>query len=694
LEHDVTSSLDNPQYYINREFTALAFNERVLQLAEDERLPILERMRYLCIFSNNLDEFFEIRIAGLKEILVTSSGRASIDGLSTENILTELGKRIHTLVDKLYIIFNKKLLPALTEKSIYFLPVENWTDDMQLWAKHYFKNEILPIVSPIALDLAHPFPRLFNKSMNFLVSLSGTDAFDRNIKYAVVHAPRTLPRIIHLPSELCADGEYFVYLSSIIKAHISSFFPGMEIDGCYSFRLTRNSDLLLQEEEVEDLAAAVQRELFSRDYGHVVRLEIDKHCPDSIIDFLLQKFHLHHDDVYYCDGPVNLQRFLTTINKINRPDLNFPTYLPQYPMFSRIKRSLFSVIDEQDILLHHPFQSYDLVIDFVREAASDHRVMAIKQTLYRTHFNSIMVQALVEAARSGKEVTAVIELRARFDEESNLKLANRLHEAGVLVLYGVVGFKTHAKMTLVVRRVHGKLKRYAHVGTGNYHEQTAKQYTDFGLLTANRAISGDIQTIFQQLTGLGRTIKLKELCHSPFTLQKNLLQLIHQSRNNALSGNDSEIMLKVNGLTDLSIIQALYLASQAGVKINLIVRSLCCLRPKIKGISDNIRVFSIVGRFLEHHRVFYFRNNKEERFFCSSADLMERNLYHRIEVMFPILDTLCCQRIKRDIIKNYLKDNRDTWEMQSDGTYKPSRNGPYSAQETLMAIYEEPQQHH
>lgn len=686
----MTSSLDNPQYYINREFTALAFNERVLQLAEDERLPILERMRYLCIFSNNLDEFFEIRISGLKETLVTSSGRVSIDGLSTDNILTELGKRIHALVDKLYTIFNKKLLPALTDKNIYFLPVEDWTDDMQLWAKHYFKNEILPIVSPIALDLAHPFPRLFNKSMNFLVSLSGTDAFDRNIKYAVVHAPRTLPRIIHLPSELCADGEYFVYLSSIIKTHISSFFPGMEIDGCYSFRLTRNSDLLLQEEEVEDLAAAVQRELFSRDYGHVVRLEIDNHCPDSIIDFLSQKFHLHHDDVYYCDGPVNLQRFLTTINKINRPDLNFPTYLPQYPIFSRIKRSLFSVIDEQDILLHHPFQSYDLVIDFVREAASDHRVMAIKQTLYRTHFNSIMVQALVEAARSGKEVTAVIELRARFDEESNLKLANRLHEAGVLVLYGVVGFKTHAKMTLVVRRVHGKLKRYAHLGTGNYHEQTAKQYTDFGLLTANRAISGDVQTIFQQLTGLGRTIKLKELCHSPFTLQKNLLQLIHQSRNNALAGNDSEIMLKVNGLTDLSIIQALYLASQAGVKINLIVRSICCLRPKIKGISDNIRVFSIVGRFLEHHRVFYFRNNKEERFFCSSADLMERNLYHRIEVMFPILDPLCCQRIKRDIIKNYLKDNRDTWEMQSDGTYKPSRKGPYSAQETLMAIYGEP----
>ena len=685
----MTTSLDNPDYYINREFTALAFNERVLQLEKDERIPLLERMRYLCICSSNLDEFFEIRVAGLKEKVAISSRKVSIDGLYAEEVLSQLSKKTHLLIDELYTIFNNKLLPAMQKENIHFYDTEDWTDDIHLWAKHYFKNEVLPIVSPIALDLAHPFPRLFNKSLNFIASLSGTDAFDRNINYAVIHAPRSLPRIIHLPSELCEKGSYFVYLSSIIKTHIHSFFPGMEIEDCYAFRLTRNSDLFLRDEEVEDLAAAVQRELFSRHYGHVVRLEIDKQCPDTITDFLLQKYHLRHDDVYYCDGPVNIQRYLSAVNKIDRPDLNYPVFTAQYPNFPKYKHNLFNILDEQDILLHHPFQSFEVVVDFVRQAATDPTVLAIKQTLYRTHFNSIMVQTLVEAARSGKEVTAVIELRARFDEESNLKLANRLHEAGVLVLYGVVGFKTHAKMTLVVRRVLGKLKRYVHLGTGNYHEETAKHYTDLGLLTAHPAITADIQIIFQQLTGLGKTIKLKELCHSPFTLQKNLLQLIDQCSLAASNGQEAEIMIKVNGLTDIVMIQALYLASQAGVKISLIVRSVCCLRPGIRGISENIRVVSIVGRFLEHHRVYYFRSGAEERYYCSSADLMERNLYNRIEVMFPILDEACRKRIKNEFFKNYLKDNRDAWEMRSDGTYKPMRNGTYSAQEKLLELYNE-----
>lgn len=683
----MTNSLDNPDYYINREFTALAFNERVLQLANDERIPILERMRYLGICSSNLDEFFEIRVAGLRERIAVSSRKLSIDGLSADEVLSQLSKKTHLLIDELYSIFNKKLLPGMQKENIHFYNAKDWTEDIHLWAKHFFKNEVLPIVSPIALDLAHPFPRLFNKSLNFIVSLSGTDAFDRNINYAVVHAPRSLPRIIRLPSELCENGNYFVYLASIIETHIHSFFPGMEIDGCYAFRLTRNSDLALRDEEVEDLAAAVQRELFSRDYGLVVRLEIDKHCPDTITDFLLQKYHLRHEDVYYCDGPVNLQRYLSAINKINRPDLNYPAFTPQYPHFPKYKNSLFSVLDEQDILLHHPYQSYDVVIDFVREAASDPNVLAIKQTLYRTHFNSIMVQALVEAARSGKEVTAVIELRARFDEESNLKLANRLHEAGVLVLYGVVGFKTHAKMTLVVRRSLGKLKRYVHLGTGNYHEETARRYTDLGLLTAHPIITADTQIIFQQLTGLGKTIKLKELCHSPFTLQKNLLQLIEHCRIAASNGQEAEIMIKVNGLTDLTMIQALYSASQAGVKISLIVRGVCCLRPGIRGISENIRVISIVGRFLEHHRVYYFHYGEQKQYYCSSADLMERNLYNRIEVLFPILNEACRKRIKNEIFKNYLKDNRDAWEMKSNGTYRPMRNGTHSAQETLLQLY-------
>ncbi|ETO94314.1 polyphosphate kinase 1 [Legionella oakridgensis] len=685
----MTRSLDNPDYYINREFTALAFNERVLQLARDERVPLLERMRYLCICSGNLDEFFEIRVAGLKEKIAIASIKLSIDGLRADELLSQLSKKTHRLIDELYTIFNKQLLPALKKENIHFYNTEEWTDDIHLWAQHYFKNEILPIVSPIALDLAHPFPRLFNKSLNFIISLSGKDAFDRNINYAVVHAPRSLPRLIRLPSELCGEGSHFVYLSSIIKTHINHFFPGMEIGGCYAFRLTRNSDISLRDEEAEDLAAAVQRELFSRHYGHVVRLEIDKQCPQPITDFLLQKYHLRHEDTYYCDGPVNIQRYLQAINSISRPDLNYPPFTAQFPTFLKHKNNVFGMLDEQDILLHHPFQSFDMVIDFVRQAAADPNVFAIKQTLYRTRFDSIMVQALVEAARSGKEVTAVIELRARFDEESNLRLANRLHEAGALVLYGVVGFKTHAKMTLVVRRVHGKLKRYVHLGTGNYHEETAKRYTDIGLLTANPAITADTQIIFQQLTGLGKTIKLKELCHSPFTLQKNLLQLIEQCIATAKKRKHAEIIIKVNGLTDLTMIQALYTASQAGVKITLIVRSVCCLLPGIKGVSENIRVLSIVGRFLEHHRVYYFCMGKEEYYYCSSADLMERNLYNRIEVMFPILEEGCRQRIKHEILKNYLKDTKDAWEMQSDGTYKPLRNGTYSAQEKLLELYNE-----
>ena len=684
-----TLLLDNPAFYINREFSALAFNQRVLELANDERVPLLERMRYLCICCSNLDEFFEVRVAALKETIALGSSKLSIDGLHPDEILSQISKNTHVLVDKIYSTFNTQLLPAMQQENIRFYKIEEWSDDIHLWAKHYFKNEILPIVSPIALDLAHPFPKLFNKSLNFIVSLSGKDAFDRNISYGVVHAPRSLPRMIRLPSELSSEGSHFVHLSSIIKAHIHRCFHGMETKGCYAFRLTRNSDLYLRDEEIEDLAIAVQHELSSRHFGHVVRLEIDKHCPDSIVDFLLQKCHLRHDDLYQCDGPVNLQRYLSVIDKIKRPDLNFPAFTARYPVFPKYQHNLFNVLDERDILLHHPYQSFDVIIDFVRQAAADPAVLSIKQTLYRTHANSIMVKALVEAARSGKEVTAVIELRARFDEESNLLLANRLQDAGVLVLYGVVGYKTHAKMTLIVRRVHGKLKPYVHLGTGNYHEETAKRYTDLGLLTAHAAITADTQSIFQQLTGLGKAVKLKELGHAPFTLQKKLVHLIEQCELAAMNNQPAEIMLKINGLTDILMIQALYAASQKGVKITLFVRGVCCLRPGIKGVSDNIRVLSIVGRFLEHHRVYYFHYDTEELFFCSSADLMERNLYHRIEVMFPILGDENKKRIKQEIFKNYLKDNRNTWEMQSDGTYKPIRKGQYCAQDNLLALYAE-----
>lgn len=689
MEFALDTVLDSPEYYINREFSAIAFNQRVLALAHDERVPLLERMRFLSICSSNLDEFFEIRVAGLKEKMALSSGKLTIDGLRLDEAFSQISQKTHVLIDQLYTMFNKQLLPALRKENIYFLDLEEWTDDIHLWAKHYFKHEIQPVISPIALDLAHPLPQLINKSLNFIISLSGKDAFDRNINYAVVHAPRSIPRVIHLPSELCDDAHYFVYLSSIITTHVNSLFPGMEISGCYSFRLTRNSDLFLREEEIDDLAKAVQREIFSRHYGNVVRLEIEKNCPEKIVDFLLQKYHLRHEDTFYCDGPVNIQRFMGAINNLDRPDLNYPAFTAQYPQFPKSERSLFNILDEQDILLHLPYQSFEVVIDFLRQAANDPNVLAINQTLYRTHSESVMVDALVDAAHSGKEVTAVIELRARFDEESNLKLANRLHAAGVLVLYGVVGYKTHAKMTLVVRRTHGKLKRYVHLSTGNYHEQTAKRYTDLGLLTSEPTITADTQIIFQQLTGLGKVVKLKALSHSPFTLQKTLLHYIEQCTNASVSGIDTEILLKVNGLTDKTMIQALYKASQAGVKINLLVRGVCCLKPGLPGVSENIRVLSYVGRFLEHHRVFYFRIDNAEYYFCASADLMERNLYHRIEIMFPILSEPCKKRIKQEIIKNYLKDNSNTWEMQNDGSYKPLVQGSTSAQEKLIKLYKD-----
>lgn len=680
-------SLDNPEYYLNREFTALEFNDRVLQLAEDDRTPLLERMRYICICGNNLDEFFEIRVSGLKERMAVAPQKTGNDGLTADEVFNQLSKHTHHLTDRIYKFFNNKLLPELAKENIYFYNENDWTEDIHLWVKHYFKNEVLPIVSPIALDLAHPFPQLFNKSLNFIVSLQGKDAFDRNINYAIVHAPRALPRMIHLPSELCNDGNCFVYLSSIIKTHIHHFFPGMDINGCYSFRITRNSDLFLNDEGADDLAVAIQRELSTRHYGNVVRLEIDHNCPEEITNFLLNKYHLRFEDVYYCNGPVNLQRLVGAIKQIKRPKLEYPEFTPQFQLSLQHQQNLFNILDEEDMLIHHPYQSYNTVIDFVKQAADDPHVLAIKQTLYRTHVNSSMVKALIEASRSGKEVTAIIELRARFDEESNLSLATKLHESGVLVLYGIVGFKTHAKMTLVVRRVHNKLKPYVHLGTGNYHEETTKLYTDFGLLTANQDITSDIQNIFQQLTGLGKMVKLKEIYHSPFTLQKQLLWLIEQCADAAKKRKESKIIIKVNGLSDEKIIQALYVASQNGVNITLIIRGVCCLRPKIPGISDNIRVISIVGRFLEHHRIYYFKYHTTEHYYCSSADLMERNLYARIEIMFPILSEACQKRIRDEILRNYLKDNSNTWELQNDGHYKAIRDGDYSAQNKLLELY-------
>jgi len=683
----MVQSLDNPEYYINREISALYFNKRVLTKSLDDNIPLLERLRYLFIANSNMDEFFEIRVAGVKRKIEHDIQKLSIDGYKPQELLLKISEASHQINAEIYRIYNDLILPLLRDENIFILEQNSWNLEVKKWVEDYFKKEVFPIVSPIGLDLARPFPRLVNKSLNFIISLSGEDAFGRDIKYAVVHAPRSLPRTIHIPPELSKNNYSFIYLSSIIRAHANSLFPGMKINGCYPFRLTRNSDLFLDEEEIDDLVIALKTELFARNYGDVVRLEVDSSCPPSIVEILSKEHNLGVNDVYLCDGPVNLNRHVEILDVIHRPDLEYESFIPKKHIHIGHEKNLFEVISKKDILLHHPYESFQTVINLIYQSAHDPNVLAIKQTLYRTHSESTMVNALVEAARLGKEVTAVIELRARFDEESNIALAAKLNEAGVLVLYGIVGFKTHTKMTLVIRRENNNIKSYVHLGTGNYHERTARLYTDMGLLTSRKSLTDDVQNIFHHLTGLSKTVNVKKIEHAPFTLQKYLINLIRKAIKYNKKGEKSLLVFKVNGLTDKKIIKELYKASQAGVEIKLFVRTLCCLVPGIKGVSENITVTSIIGRFLEHHRVYYTKIGGKENIYCSSADLMERNLYNRVETLFPILDPDCFEKIKSETILNYLKDDKDAWIMKNDARYEKSNKGTYSAQEALLKKY-------
>lgn len=683
-----TTNIDlrNPELYLNRELSLLQFNHRVLEQALDEAIPLLERLRFLLICSANLDEFFEIRVAGLKQKLAIGSTHVGPDGLSTMATLEQIREFTQPLVDEQYLIVNHILLPALAKENIRFLSATDWNAKQAAWIKQYFQHEILPVVSLIGLDLARPFPRLVNKSLNFIVSLEGKDAFGRDSGLAIVHIPRALPRVIRLPETEDGLGYNFIFLYSLIDAHANDLFPGMTVTGCYQFRLTRNSDLFL-DEATEDLAKALKHELLSRRYGMAVRLEISKNCPLELVDFLLQKHTLSRDELYQIDGPVNLSRCMQVIDVIDRPDLKYPPFTPGLPKHITDKLDLFAAIRERDILLHHPYQTFTTVINFIKQATDDPDVIAIKQILYRTGPESLMVRALSDAARAGKEVTAVIELRARFEEEYNIELANRLQEAGALVVYGVMGFKTHAKLTVVVRREGRTMRRYCHLGTGNYHAATARQYTDFGLLTYDQDIGDDVQSVFQQLTGMGKVIQLKKLLHSPFTLFKSLLDMIDRETEIALSGKPARIIAKINALTEPKIIQALYQASQAGVEIDLIIRGICCLKPGIPGISENIRVRSIVGRFLEHARVYYFLNDGDEKIYCSSADWMERNFFNRVEVSFPIEDKHLVKHAKVEGLLVYLADNTQSWELLPDGSYKrnrPQNQRPRAAQQLLL----------
>ena len=679
-EHD----LSDPSLYINRELSLLEFHRRVLWQAKRDTTPLLERLRFLCITGSILDEFFEIRFAGLRQQEAFGASQRGPDGLSPSEQIRQIAAVAKDLVAEQYSVLNEALLPALAAEGIRFLEQEDWNTRQAQWVKRYFSRELAPILSPIGLDPAHPFPQVLNKGLNFIVTLKGKDAFGRNSGRAVVQAPRALPRIVPLPDNV-ADAPYdFVLLSTIIEAHVSDLFPGMSATGCYAFRITRNSDLFVDEEEVDDLLQALEGELPSRNYGNAVRLEIDAAAPEDLVAFLTTQFSLHDADVLRCDGPVNLGRLQTLPDAVDRDDLKFPAFHQSLPDGLDDTSDMFASISAGEVLMHHPFQSFQPVVEFLRQAAADPNVIAIRQTLYRTGNDSVIVRALVDAAARGKEVLAVIELRARFDEEANIELANALQEAGAQVVYGIVGHKTHAKMTMVIRREGRALRRYLHLGTGNYHATTTRLYTDYGLLTADPELGEDVQKLFQQLTAMGRAGRLKKMLQSPFTLHRSLLEYIEDEIVAAQAGKPARVLAKMNSLIETQIIQALYRASMAGVQVRLIVRGICALRPGLPGISENIEVRSVVGRFLEHTRVYYFENRG---LFLSSADWMGRNFFSRIESCFPISSESLRERIMAETFDNYLRDDSYAWLLQSDGSYRPvrsSRRSPHSAQQWLL----------
>jgi polyphosphate kinase len=686
----VNRRIPPPAQFLNRELEILEFNRRVLAQAADDAVPLLERLRFITIVSSNLDEFFEIRVAGLKEQIKLGLPEPGPDGRGPAEVFAAVGSGAHALVAEQYKLLNEVVLPALAREGVVFPRREEWSAAQRQWIRDYFFRELLPVLTPIGLDPAHPFPRVFNKSLNFAVELEGRDAFGRSSRAAIVQAPRALPRLIRLPSEIAGAEYSFVFLSSILHAHMGELFSGMHVEGCYQFRVTRNSDLFVDEEEIKNLHTALQGELLHRHFGDAVRLEVADNCSERMVEFLLQQFGLQPVDLYRVEGPVNLYRMREVPDQVGRPDLKYPPFQPGLPP-ALDTADLFEVLKKQDVLLHHPFQSFLPVIDFIRTTANDPEVIAIKQTVYRTGTDSELMEILVDAARKGKEVTVVVELMARFDEEANLNWAARLEEVGAHVVYGVVGHKTHAKMSLIVRREEREqtkiLKRYVHLATGNYHPRTARLYTDFGLMSANEDLCADVNEVFKQLTGLGRVSKMKHVWQSPFTLHKRIVAAIRNEAKLAAEGKPARLIAKMNALLEPQIIEELYAASGAGVKIELIVRGVCALKPGIEGLSENIRVRSVIGRFLEHSRVFYFNNDGAEDVYLASADWMDRNFFRRIELCFPVLDPALKRRVIREGLQPYLDDNCQAWVMNAEGAYellKPRRGRRRSAQEELL----------
>jgi len=686
--------------YLHTELSLLSFHERVLNMALNPSTPLLERLKFLCIFSSNMDEYFEIRVSGLKAKANSTTSIEDVDGLTPGLALEQISEQAHKLVDLQYQTLNETIMPQLKEHGIEFLPQEKWNSEQRRWLKGYFKREVLPILTPIRLDPAHPFPLTINKGLSIVVDLHDPERDDAH-NIAVVPAPRALSRFIRLPEELSENEYEYVYLSSIIHANIKRLFSNVKVLGCYQLRITRNSDLYVDLEEVEDLARTLEGELPSRLYGEAIRLEVSVNCPSRIIKFLQERFQISDDFVYQVNGPVNLNRLIGLPDLVNRPQIKYQGFTPSAPDFLGPQANMFEAINNGDISLHHPFESFAPVVELLRQAANDPEVLVIKQTLYRTGPDSIMVEHLAAAAQAGKEVTVIVELMARFDEKNNIATAERLQAAGAHVVYGMVGKKTHAKMLMIVRREGKKLRRYVHLGTGNYHQGNTRVYTDYGLMTNHKEITQDVHEIFMQLTTQGPNPELLKLYQSPYGISAMFVEKTLREASNAKAGKPARIIAKVNGLSSPSVINALYEASQAGVKIDLIVRGICCLRPGLEGVSDNIAVRSVVGRFLEHGRVFYFRNSdagknvsddehseNSSELYLSSADLMPRNLRNRIEQCTPILD----EKIKLSIfndLNTYIKDNSNAWLMQADGQYVQAiqlsdDEGPINAQFELL----------
>lgn len=680
-------ALPPAERYINRELSQFEFNKRVLAQALDPEIPLLERLRFLCITCTNLDEFFEIRVAALKQHIEIGTATIGPEKLSAQQVFDALRHGMLGVVQQQYQLLNEVLFPELAAAGVRFVQSEHWTPEQRQWLREYFFEQVVPVLTPLTFDPSRPFPRILNKSLNFIVRLHGKDAFGRRRHRGMVQAPRSLPRVIRLPEHLSTPGCHdYVFLSSIIRVHVEELFPGLNVDGCYQFRVTRNSNLYVDEEEVSDLVHALEGQLEASRYGAAVRLEVSHQCPEDLQQFLLDHFRLQAHDLYLVDGPVNLNRLATVCDIEDRPELFYPPFKQGLPDEIRSDESIFSLLSKKNVLMHHPYQSFAPTIEFISASAADADVLAIKITLYRTGADSPIVDLLVNAARAGKEVTVIIELMARFDEAANISLANRLQEAGAHVVYGLVGYKTHAKMTLVVRRESGKLVRYVHLGTGNYHHATTRVYTDYGYMSSSARLGEDVHKMFMQLTSLTEARDLNRMLASPFNLYDALIAKIDREATIARDGGEGRIIVKVNSLNEPGIIDALYVASQAGVQIDLIVRGICSLRPGVPGLSENIRVRSIVGRFLEHSRVYYFRNDGKEEFYCSSADWMERNLLRRNESCFEIRQKRLTDQIRADL-ELFLADNCEAWMLHGDGTYErltPGNDTPVSAQETFL----------